>query len=338
MKVMLQLLRQELKDIPELAQRAEALGYDGILFGELTLDPFLAAALGAQATRRIALATGAAIAFPRSPMVTANLAWHLQALSGGRFQLGLATQVKGHSERRFSVPWAPPAQRLREYILALRAIWDTWQNGSRLNFQGKHYTFTLMTPEFNPGPIAHPRIPIYIGAVNPYMARLAGEVADGILLLSFTSRRYIQEVTLPNLEVGLQRSGRSLKDIEIIAGGNLTYLAADGEDMAEQVREARRFVSFYASTRTYKAVMDVHGWGDVCLQLHELSAKGRWAEMPGLITDEMLHTFAVVGTCGDMAERLKARFGPWATRVTVPLPSRSQEGRFLGVVQALQAG
>lgn len=319
MKVYAPLRGRVLADVPSEARRAESLGYDGVTVSELTTDPFLASTLAAEHTQQAKVTTAIAVAFPRSPMIVAYEAWNLQAFSNGRFELGLGTQVKGHNERRFSVPWSAPGPRLREYVQALRAIWDCWQNGTPLNFQGQHYTFTLMTPEFNPGPISSPRPPIFLASVNPYMARLAAEVADGVLLHGFMTWKYIAEVALPAVEAGAKRAGKTLKDVEV-SGGGFIVTGANEEEVLQNLEITRRRIAFYASTRTYKAVMDLHGWGDITLRLHELTLQGRWKELPSLITDQMIDAFCVVGTYASIVPRLKEKYSGWATRITFPMP------------------
>jgi probable F420-dependent oxidoreductase len=320
MKVYAPLRGRALAEVPAEARRAEALGYDGVTLSEVTTDPFLASTLAAEHTRRAKVGTAIAVAFPRSPMIVAYTAWNLQAFSGGRFELGLGTQVKGHNERRFSVPWTAPGPRIREYVEALRAIWDCWQKGTPLNFQGRHYTFTLMTPEFNPGPIPTPHIPVFLAAVNPYMASVAAQVADGVLLHPLMSWKYITEVVLPAIEAGARRAGKSLKDIEI-AGGGFIVTGATEEEVLHNLEATRRRIAFYASTRTYKGVMDIHGWGDVTLRLHHLTLQGRWQDLPTLITDQMIEAFCVVGTYDTILPRLRERYGGWASRIALPLPS-----------------
>ncbi|MFN3974696.1 MAG: TIGR03617 family F420-dependent LLM class oxidoreductase [Dehalococcoidia bacterium] len=319
MKVYAPLRGRALADVPAEARRAESLGYNGVTLSELTTDPFLASTLAAEHTQQAKVATSIAVAFPRSPMITAYEAWNLQAFSNGRFELGLGTQVKGHNERRFSVPWSAPGPRIREYVQALRAIWDCWQNGTPLNFQGQHYTFTLMTPEFNPGPISSPPPPILLASVNPYMARLAAEVADGVLLHGFMTWKYIAEVALPAVEAGAKRAGKTLKDVAISGGGFIVTGANEGE-VLQNLEVTRRRIAFYASTRTYKAVMDLHGWGDVTIRLHELTLQGRWKELPSLITDQMIDAFCVIGTYESIVPRLKEKYAGWATCITFPMP------------------
>jgi probable F420-dependent oxidoreductase len=313
-----------LAEVPAAARQAEALGYDEIASSETQHDPFLPLALAAEHTERVGLTTSVAIAFPRSPMIVANMSWDLQLYSKGRFILGLGTQVKGHNERRFSVKWSPPGPRMREYILALRAIWDSWQNGTRLNFEGEHYTFTLMTPFFNPGPIEHPNIPIHIAGVNPFMCRLAGEVADGLRMHGFNTPKYIKEVVLPAVEEGLRRSGRSRKDIEI-SGGGFIITGKDQAELEKNIQAAKRQISFYGSTRTYMPVFDVHGWSETGMRLHRLSLEGKWDIMPDEITDEMLEEFAVIGTHDDIIPRIKTRFGGIVDRIGFSIPVRTPE-------------
>ncbi len=317
-------------------QTADAIGFDGIWTSETQHNPFLPLPLVAEHSSRLVFGTSIAIAFARSPMVLANMSWDLQAYSQGRFILGLGTQVKGHNERRFSVKWEAPGPRMREIILALRAIWDCWQNGTPLNFRGKYYTFTLMTPFFNPGPIAHPHIPIHIAALNPYLCRVVGELCDGIRLHSFNTRKYTEEVILPNIRQGAEQAGRSLSDIAI-CGGGFILTGATKEAVEQEKEKTRRRIAFYASTRTYKPVLDVHGWGDVCLTLHDMAARGAWDAMAREITDEMLEAFAVWGTYEEIAEKVLARYGGITTRIVLPLPHRKEEQEQLkDVVKTLQ--
>lgn len=316
MKVTAPIDTKQLSDIPQQAARAEALGFDSIALPELTLDPFLSSTLAAEHTRRTEIKTAIALAFPRSPMTTAYMAWNLQALAGGRFELGLGTQVKGHIVRRFSTPWLSPGPRLREYVESLRAIWDTWQNGTPLQYQGEHYNFSLMIPVFDPGPIDQPHIPISISAVNTYMLRLAGELTDGLQLHSFCTDKYVADVVLPTVEDGARRAGRSLGDVAI-TGGSFIVVDTPGKDLDAQIASLRQRIAFYASTRTYKSVMDVHGWGEVTLELHRLSLQGEWKKMSSLITDAMIDAFAVVGPSDALPGLIQKRFGGWASSVTI---------------------
>ena len=325
MKVNAHLDTNKLSEISEQAARAEALGFDSLALAELTLDPFLSSTLAAQHTRNAGIKTAIAVAFPRSPMTTAYMAWNIQQLAGGRFELGLGTQVKGHNERRFSTPWVSPGPRLKEYIASLRAIWDTWQNGTPLDYHGKFYNFSLMIPVFDPGPIPQPRIPISISAVNKYMLGLGGEVADGIQLHSFCTPKYVHEVVLPTVEQGVKKSGRSLRDVAV-TGGGFIIAETPGKDLDAQVASVRQRIAFYASTRTYKPVMDVHGWGDVTLELHRLSLGGHWKEMSALITDEMVDAFAIFGAYDALPGLIRKRYGGWASSVALGLPDGPDAG------------
>ena len=308
----------ELSQVPQAARDAEEMGFGALWAAETKHDPFLPLVLAAEHTRQIRLGTAVAIAFPRSPMVLAHVGWDLAKFSGGRFILGLGTQVKGHNERRFSVPWVPPGPRLRDMILAIRAIWETWQHGTRLDFRSEHYTHTLMTPFFNPGPIEHPDVPIFIGGVNPYMCRLAGEVADGLLMHSLNSVTYIRNVVLPAVAQGLQKSGRSRSAFTL--RGTVFPVIAETEDELELARAAvRQRIAFYASTRTYKAVLDAHGWGDLTDRLHGMAARGAWQEMGREITDEMLEAFCVTSTPEDLGQALRERFDGLVDRLFLNL-------------------
>ncbi len=312
-------------EIAQSAQRAEALGFDGVVTPETGHDPFFPLLIAAEHTRRITLGTGVAIAFPRSPFVMAQIAWDLQHFSGGRFLLGLGTQVKGHNERRYSTPWVgPPGPRLREYILCLRAIFDSFQNNAPPRFQGKYYQFTLMSPFFNAGPIEHPHIPIYISAVGPYMCRLAGELCDGIRLHGFNTLKYTKEVILPNLEAGARKAGRSLKDIDIVGGGFI-ITGRNREEIERAKAATRSQIAFYGSTRTYHGVLEVHGWGEVGMRLHQLSLEGKWQEMANLVSDDMLKEFAIIGAPDEIAPQLKERWGGIVTTVTLGFMLRNGE-------------
>ncbi len=337
MKVETGIMTGNLREVPAAARKAEERGYDGFVVPQTSHDPFLPLVLAAEHTERVELGTAVAIAFPRSPMITAYEAWDLQAMSKGRLLLGLGTQVKGHIERRFSVPWTAPGPRLREYILALRAIWDCWQNGTKLDFRGEHYTFTLMTPFFNPGPIEHPHVRIYVSALNPYICRLAGELCDGIRLHAFNTPKYFRDVILPNLEAGAKKAGRSLADIDI-SGGNFIIAGDTEEEIERGKQDTRRQVSFYGSTRTYKSVMDAHGWGDTALKLHRMSSEGLWTEMAEEITDEMLEEFAVIGTYDEIVDKIKERWGWVVNRVgfTMPVRGPADEERLRAMIRALQ--
>jgi len=297
----------DLREIPTYSRRAEELGVGALWSAETKHDPFLPLAVAASNTTRIQLGTAIAVAFPRSPMILAHTAWDLQKASGGRFVLGLGTQVKAHNLRRFSVAWEPPGPRLREVVLALRAIWDSWQSGAPLNFRGQSYRFDLMTPFFNPGPIEHPRIPIYIAAVNPYMAQMAGEICDGLHVHSFHSPKYLREVIRPAVEVGLAKSGRSLKDFTFRAS-TMVVVGDDADELERNRQAVKQQIAFYASTRTYQAVLTVHGLDHLVPQLHAKSLEGDWQGMTDLISDETLDHFAVTATWETLGARLRERY------------------------------
>ena len=301
------LFSQDLARMPAVAHAAEELGFDGLWTAETAHNPFLPLALAAEHTRRLSLGTGIAVAFPRSPTVLAHIAWDLQNASGGRFSLGLGSQVKAHNERRFSVPWEPPGPRLREVVQALRAIWDCWQGGTPLDFRGRSYRFDLMTPFFNPGPIEHPRIPIYLAGVNPQMCRIAGEIADGLHVHSFHSARYLRECVHPAVQEGLKRGGRSRADFTFRAS-TMVVLGDSEEELRRNARAVKKQIAFYASTRTYQAVLAVHGLDDLVPRLHAKSLAGDWEGMADLISDETLDLFAVSGSFATIGERIRERY------------------------------
>jgi probable F420-dependent oxidoreductase len=297
----------DLREIPAYARRAEELGVGALWSAETKHDPFMPLAVAAANTTRVQLGTAIAVAFPRSPMIMAHTAWDLQKVSGGRFVLGLGTQVKAHNERRFSLKWEPPGPRLREVILALRSIWDAWQHGTPLNFRGRSYRFDLMTPFFSPGPIDHPRIPVYIAAVNPYMARMAGEICDGLHVHSFHSPKYLREVMHPAVAEGLRASGRARKDF-IFRASTMVVLGDTEEELERNRQAVKQQIAFYASTRTYQAVLAVHGLDHLVPQLHAKSLAGDWKGMADMISDETLDHFAVTATWETVGARLRERY------------------------------
>ena len=323
----------ELPNVPAEAQRAEALGFDGVAIQENAFDTLLHAALAAEHTSRVAVATHIAVAFARSPMLTAYAAWDIQRLSEGRFELGLGTQVKGHIERRFSNVWSSPVPRMREYAGSLRAIWDSWQNGTPLDYRGDHYSFTLMSPYYNPGPLPYPPIPLYTAAVGPGMSRMAGELFDGIIIHRFSTADYTREVMMPAFEKGIQESGRR-SDMEgmVVTGGGFVIMGATEAEVTRGREQARGQIAWYASTRTYKRVMDHHGWGEVCLRLHRMSLEGRWDAMPSEVTDEMLDTFCLYGTYDKLAAKAQERYGGYATIISLGMPADRGHGDRLGAL------
>ena len=313
-----------LEEVAGFAQKAEAMGYDGINTAETAHDSFLPLVIAAEHTERINIGTSVAIAFPRSPMVTAMIAWDLQRYSKGRFVLGLGTQVKGHNQRRFSVPWSPPAPRIKEYVESMRAIWNSFQTGDKLDYVGDHYSFTLMTPNFNPGPIDHPHVPVHIAAVNEHNARVAGEVCDGIKLHGFNTMKYTKDVILPQIMKGLEKSGRSREQFEICGGGFLAT-GRDWDAVERSLQEVKRQISFYGSTRTYQNVFDHHGWGDTTARLHEMSLQGKWAEMPSVIPDDMVQEFAIAAPYDQVVTAISERYGGIVDRIGFGSAARGPE-------------
>jgi probable F420-dependent oxidoreductase len=291
----------------EAARLAEQVGYDGLWSAEVSHDPFLPLALAAEHTEKIKLGTGIAVAFARNPMTLAVVANDLQTLSRGRFMLGLGSQIKPHIEKRFSMPWSHPAPRMREMILAIRAIWDSWSDGSRLAFRGEYYRHTLMTPMFDPGPNPFGTPQIFLAAVGEKMTEVAGEVADGMLAHGFTTERYMREVTLPALERGLAASGRLRTDVEISYPG-MVVTGPDEAGVAAATKAVKTQLAFYGSTPAYRPVLALHGWGDLHTELNALSKRGSWDEMADLIDDEILNTFAVVGGIDEVAGMVRSRF------------------------------
>ncbi len=332
MNLDLTLLAPTLAEMPALARAAEAAGFDTLWVGETRHNPFLPLALAAEHTRRLRLGTAVAIAFPRSPMVTAQVAWDLQRFARGRFVLGLGTQVRAHIQRRFSTPWEAPVAKLRDYIHALRAIWHAWQHRTRLNYRGRFYSFTLMTDFFDPGPIEHPHIPIYIAGVNQGLVRLAGEVADGFHVHPFHSPAYLRQVLLPSLEEGLRASGRARSQIRLAS--TVFVITGTGSERARLREEVRRQIAFYASTPTYRVVLEVHGWAEVGERLSRLAARGAWDAMPRLISDEMLATYAVEADWDALGAALRARYQGLLDQIALYLPF---DPRALAAWQALRA-
>lgn len=305
-----------LGEVGAAARRAEAAGDAGWFTAETAGDPFITVALAAEATERIDVGTGIAVAFARSPMDVAYSANDLQQLSGGRFVLGLGSQIKPHITRRFAMPWSRPAARMREYILALRATWAAWQDGTPLDFRGDFYEHTLMSPFFSPGPSAHDPPPVLLAAVGPRMTAVAGEVADGVLAHAFTTERYLREVTLPAVAEGAGRAGRPVEDVAVALG---LFLVSGYDDDEHAATDAfvRGQLAFYASTPAYRPVLDRHGWGELGDELTRLSRVGEWARMPELVDDEMLATFAIVAPPDELADRTLARFGGVVDRVSL---------------------
>jgi probable F420-dependent oxidoreductase len=319
MKIDTSLPPSNLSRIPDYAREAEAVGFNGIWVSETQHDPFLPGPLIAEHTQRMQFGTAVAIAFARSPATLAYTAWDLAQASGGRFILGLGTQVKGHIERRFGMPWpASVVGKLREQIGAIRAFWHAWQSGERLKFKGEYYRLSLMTPFFDPGPIDHPQIPIYIAGVNTGLARLAGECADGFHVHPLNSARYLSEILLPAIEDGARRNQRSRRNI-------IVSVTAFTVSNPEEKNFVRMQIAFYASTPSYRAVFALHGWETIAETLSELAKNRQWGEMGDLIDDEILSTFAVVADLDDLPAALRSRYQGLADRLTVYAPFQPGE-------------
>jgi probable F420-dependent oxidoreductase len=303
-----------LTEIPGLASAAERIGFHGLWSSETQHDPFLPLALAAEHTRSVTLGTALAVAFARSPGALAYAAWDLAQASHGRFILGLGSQVRAHVERRFGLPYPDsPVGRMRETILGIRSLWRAWQTGEPLSFRGDDLKLTLMTPFFNPGPIEHPEIPIFLAAVNPGMCHLAGEVADGLLVHPYHSRRYVEEVVRPAVAAGAARAGRDLDDVRFF----VTAFAVPEPGMEVEVRTQ---IAFYASTPQYRPVMALHGWGDTAEALSAHARRRAWADMGPLVSNDMLEAFAVVAAWDELAGALHRRYRGLADRLALYLP------------------
>jgi probable F420-dependent oxidoreductase len=324
--------------VGEDARLVESMGYDGLMVEETKQDPYIVMALAAQATTRLKIGTAVAIAFPRSPTVTAMAAWTLAKLSRGRFTLGLGTQVKGHIERRFGGHWSPPGPWMRDYVRAVRAIWTAWQDGTPLAFESEHYKLNLLVPLFTPEPIDDPAIPIHLAAVNPYLCQVAGEVADGVRPHPVCTAQYIREVMLPAVRKGATKTGRELRNFAVSIKP-LIATAPDEASLRERIRDVRARVAFYASTPAYLACFDAHGLGDLSREMQVLSKAQRWEEMPGRISDQVLNLYATVGTYDEIVSKLKTRYGSLVTNVEFSIPVRSERDRerLAEMVVALQA-
>lgn len=308
-------LSPDMQRIPDSIRQLEEMGYDGAGSAEMNHDPFFPLLLAAEHSEKIELHTGIAVAFARSPMILANLGHDLNAYSKGRFVMGLGSQIRAHITKRFSMPWGAPAPQMKELILAMRAIWDNWYEGKPLNFTGKYYNHTLMTPAFSPANTEYGPPKVMLAAVGPIMTRVAGEVADGLIVHPFSNEKYIREVTLPAIEQGLANSGRKREDFEISYSSFV--ISGKDEDSLEAAKAAARGrIAFYGSTPAYKGVLGVHGWGDLQAELNSMSKQGKWNEMGGLITDEMLDAFAVVGEPDSIVPEIKRRYGDFIDRTS----------------------
>ena len=318
----------DFRELQDAAQTAEAQGFDAFAVPEITGDPFMHLAAASMGTKTILLRTAIAVAFPRSPMITAGCAWALHANTGGRFALGLGTQVKPHNERRFSVTWDKPRQRMQEYVESLHAIWRSWEKKEKLAYKGDHYRFSLMTPEFSPQPSGLPRIPVYIAAVKPGMQQSVASYADGVVLHLFCTRKYLEEVTLPAIQAGLNESGRDRKHFEICGGGFI----ATGPDEAAVLKQrewCRYRIAFYGSTPGYLPVMSLHGWDDLAAKLLAMTRAGQWEQMAAEIPDDILDHFCVSAVWDNLPEAISQRFGGVSDSVDFSLagaePDRAKE-------------
>jgi len=318
MKFDASLLVHQLEQMPALARFADDAGFDGIWTFETSHEPFLPLVLAAEHSSRLSLGTSIAVAFPRSPTILAQIAWDLARFSKGRFILGLGTQVKGHNERRFGVKWEKPVEKMREVIFAVRAIWDCWQNHTRLNFQGEFFKLNLMTPFFSPEPHEYHRIPIFVAGVNPRMCQLAGELCEGFHAHPLHSARYLKERVLPNIKAGLAKSGRDRGTIEV--SSSIFVIPTDDPAAAKYEAEVREQISFYASTPPYRPVFELEGWGAVADELKTLAARGEWNDMPALITQEMLDRFALRGTWAELPEKVQRKYDGLLDRVSYYFP------------------
>ena len=326
----------DLSKAGKAAQEAEDAGYSGIWTAETSHDPFFPLLLAAEHTENIELGTSIAVAFARNPMLLANVGYDLQAYSGGRFILGLGSQIKPHIEKRFSMPWSHPAARMREMILAIRAIWECWDNGTKLDFRGEFYKHTLMTPFFNPGPNPNGHARIFLAGVGSMMTEVAGEVCDGFICHGFTTERYLREVTLPALERGRAKAGKTMDGFEIV-GPSFVVTGTNEDELKAAAQGTRQQIAFYGSTPAYRPVLDLHGWGDLQDELDSLSKQGEWVKMGDLIDEEILTTFAVMGEPEQIAPELHRRYGDCIQRISFYAPYRSDPDRWRGVLEALKA-
>ena len=313
------------RDAASAARDAEAAGFDAVMTVELGHDPLTPLALAALATTRVELTPSVVVAFPRSPTVLAQQAWDLQANSGGRFVLGLGSQVKGHNERRFGIAWTPPAPRMRDYVQALRAVWRAWETRTRLNFDSAHYKLSLMTPDFSPLPTGLPMVPVTIAAVGEAMLRVAGQVGDGVRLHPLCSRAYLEQVCLPQMMEGMRRSGRSRLNFDV-HGGGFVCTGPDDAAVAAEMEKARRRIGFYGSTRTYLPILALHGLEDLGLKLHRMSVEGQWDRMPAEVSDDTVRIFAACGRYDGLHAAIEARFGGVADSVDVHFPPNTPPG------------
>jgi probable F420-dependent oxidoreductase len=325
------------RDVRATYPRLEEIGYDGVFSFEAKHDPFVALAVAAEHTTRVQLGTAIAIAFARTPMNLAYLGNDLQLVTGGRFVLGLGSQVRPHVVHRYGATWSEPARRMHELVRALDAIFTTWETGAPLTFEGEFYRHTLMIPAFDPGPNPFGRPPVHLGGFGPRMVRVAGEVADGLITHPFTTRDSLDTLTMPALARGLAASGRSRADVQVVCA--TLVVTSDREEELERLRGvARQQLAFYGSTPAYASTLECHGWGELHPQLNRLSKDGRWEEMAALIDDEILETIAVVGEPASIAPKLRARLDGIADAVSLTNNRAPDPDHWAGVVAALKQG
>ncbi len=305
----------EIKNAGPIAAKLESLGYAGGWSAELSHDPFLPIVKAIDATENLELGTNIAVAFSRNPMLLANLGWDLQEYSGGRFILGLDTQIKTHITKRFGMPWVKPVQQMREFIEAVRAIWTAWETGEPLRYEGEIYRHTLMTPAFTPSPHNFGRPPIYLAAVGPAMVKLAAEAADGYLCHGFVTPEYLRDVSMPAYLSALEKAGRKREDMEVALPA-FTIVGDNEEEIQTSTKAAKAQLAFYGSTPSYRVALDHHGWGDAHLELNKLSKQGKWEEMSNVIDDDILTAFSAIGTAEEVADQLIERFGDMIDRVS----------------------
>lgn len=335
MRVVFHLPNDDLWKAQAAAIACEEAGFDGIVALENAHGPFPPLAVAAMATKRIQIGTGVAIAFPRSPTIMAHAAWDLNKASQGRFYLGLGSQVRAHNERRYGIPWTPPAPRMRDYIGAVRAVWRAWETEAPVDYRSQHYTITLATPNFSPRPLGLPRIPIAMSAVGPAMLRVAGEVADAVRLHPFSTRRYLAEVSLPRFSDGLARAARDRRNVEVVAGSFVATGATEAE--VAKMREYIRFrVAFYCSTRAYWHVLSLHGMEDLGHKLRSYPKEGRWDEMAALIPNDVLELFATVGTYDRIPAMLERRYGGLADTLSLFIPPHTDPAPLKEILPDIQ--
>ena len=321
------------------AKALEDAGYSGGWTAETAHDPFFPLLLAAEHTSQLEIGTSIAVAFARNPMTLANIGWDLQSFSQGRFVLGLGSQIKPHITKRFSMEWSHPAPRMREMIQAIRAIWETWLTGEPLQFRGEFYTHTLMTPFFTPdkrdlGTFGVPKI--FLAGVGEMMTEVAGEVCDGFICHGFTTERYLREVTLPALARGRAKAGKTMDGFEIV-GPSFVVTGSSNDEMNTAASGTRQQIAFYGSTPAYSGVLELHGWGELQGQLNSLSKVGKWEEMGNLISDEILNTFAVVGSPEHIAPELNKRYGDVIDRLSFYAPYASDPARWTQVIHDLKS-